>query len=52
MIRKVKVSGPTDITRHNTLPHKEVHKNTSSHHQKTKTEIWMDQTLHKRIGNN
>ena len=30
MIRKVKVSGPTNITRHNTLTHKEVHKNTSS----------------------
>ena len=45
MIREEKVSRPTDITGHNTLTHKEVHKNTS--HLQKPIEIWADQTLKK-----
>ena len=55
MIRKVKVSGPTDITRHNTLTHKEVYKNTSSHRQKTNRNLVgpnASQTDRKQVNSN
>ena len=55
MIWGEKVSRPTDITGHNTLPHKEVHKNTSAHLQKVNQNLDRpntSQTARKQVNSN
>ena len=55
MIREEKVSRPTDITEHNTLTHKEVHKNASAHLQKINRNLDRpnaSQTARKQVNSN